>query len=65
MKWQRQANYLIQVGDSGAPVINSANTNQAEGLQSGRDSLYVAYYSHIGYVLGTSGINAAIWTYDS
>lgn len=65
MKWQRRANYLIQVGDSGAPVINSANTNQAEGLQSGRDSLYVAYYSHIGYVLGASGINAAIWTYDS
>ncbi|HYN50713.1 MAG TPA: S1 family peptidase [Thermoleophilaceae bacterium] len=51
MRFQRQANYLIQVGDSGAPVISQSNTNMAVGLQSGRDSLYVAYYSHIVWVL--------------
>jgi streptogrisin C len=69
MKWQRKANYLVQVGDSGAPVISQSNTNLAVGLQSGRDSLYVAYFSHIYYVLAPNGSNggigAAIWTYDS
>jgi hypothetical protein len=60
MKWQRQANYLIQVGDSGAPVISQSNTNHAVGLQSGRDSLYVAYYSHIQYVLAPNGPNGGI-----
>lgn len=69
MKWQRQASYLVQGGDSGAPVISSSNRSLAVGLQSGRDSLYVAYYSHISAVLATNGpnggIGAAIWTYDS
>lgn len=51
IRLQRKANYLVQIGDSGAPVISQSYTNMAAGLQSGRDSLYVAYYSHIYYVL--------------
>jgi hypothetical protein len=47
---QRQANYFVQIGDSGGPVVNSSNRNMAVGLQSGRDSPNVAYYSHIGHV---------------
>lgn len=47
---QRKANYMVQRGDSGAPVISQSNTNLAVGLQSGRDSLYIAYYSHIEWV---------------
>jgi len=50
MAQQRQANYLVQIGDSGGPVVSNSNRNMAVGLQSGRDSLYVAYYSHIGNV---------------
>lgn len=52
---QRQANYLVQVGDSGGPVVSNSNRNMAVGLQSGRDSLYVAYYSHIGHVQAELG----------
>ncbi len=47
---QRKANYMVQVGDSGGPVVSNSNRNMAVGLQSGRDSLYVAYYSHVGHV---------------
>lgn len=65
---QRRASYLVQIGDSGAPVISQSNTNLAVGLQSGRDGLYTPYYSHIDHVLapndGTGGIGAALWTYD-
>jgi hypothetical protein len=57
---QRKANYMVQVGDSGAPVISQSNTNMAVGLQSLRDSLYVAYYSHIGFVLSLNGVNAVL-----
>lgn len=57
---QRKANYMVQVGDSGAPVISQSNTNMAVGLQSGRDSLYVAYYSHISFVLSLNGVNAVL-----
>lgn len=52
---QRQADYLVQVGDSGGPVVSNSNRNMAVGLQSGRDSLYVAYYSHVGHVQAELG----------
>jgi hypothetical protein len=55
MTKQRQANYMVQMGDSGAPVVSSGNRTMAVGLQSGRDSLYVAYYSHIGHVQAELG----------
>ena len=60
MKWQRLANYFIQVGDSGAPVINGGSRGQAVGLQSGMDGPYLAYFSHIAYVLQPNGANGGI-----
>jgi hypothetical protein len=68
IQMQRKANYLVQMGDSGAPVISQSSPSLAVGLQSGKDGLYIPYYSHIDHVLapngGTGGIGAALWTYD-
>lgn len=47
---QRLADYFVQGGDSGAPVISSSNRNMAVGLQSGMDAPNLAFYSHIGHV---------------
>lgn len=43
-------------------MILSSNRNKAVGLQSGKElnSNYVAYYSHIGYVLAPNGPNGGI-----
>jgi len=69
IKWQRKANYMVQDGDSGAPVKSKATPSMAVGLQSGRDSLYVAYYSHISAVLmangANGGIGASLWVSES
>ncbi len=62
MTKQRRANYYVQGGDSGSPVINSSNTNQAVGLQSGMDGSYTAYYSQISN--GLSLLNATLRTID-
>ena len=55
MAKQRKANYFVQVGDSGAPVVSMGNRNKAVGLQSGRDGPNIAYYSHIGHVQAELG----------
>lgn len=62
MTQQRQANYFIQVGDSGAPVINRNNTNQAIGVQSGMDAPNIAYFSHIYWAMAK--LKAQLWTQD-
>lgn len=60
MKWQRQANYPFQNGDSGAPVRSQSDTNRAVGFQSGRDAPYVAYYSHRQFFFAPNGPNGGI-----
>lgn len=62
MTQQRQANYFIQVGDSGAPVINRNNTNRAIGVQSGMDAPNIAYFSHIYWAMAK--LKAQLWTQD-
>jgi hypothetical protein len=62
IRLQRQANYHVLIGDSGAPVISQSNTNSAVGLQSGKISNndYIAFYSHIHYVLAPNGPSGGV-----
>lgn len=60
LKWQRQANYFVQQGDSGAPVVSQATPTMAVGLQSGMDGPFLPIYSHISQVLQPNGPNGGI-----